>query len=117
MLRLILRLLITMAALKGADILLPNFNLHGGFLTLAGFSLVLGLLNWIVKPVLVFFSIPLIILTIGLFYLVINALILYFASVVFHGVLSATTFGVFWGSVIVSLLHWFLTAIFRGKRD
>jgi Predicted membrane protein len=106
-----------MAALKGADILLPNFNLHGGFWTLVGFTIVLGLLNWIVKPILIFFSIPLIVLTIGFFYLVINALILYFASVVFPGVLSATTFGVFWGSVIVSVLHWLLTAIFRGKRD
>ena len=117
MFRLVLRLLMTMVALKGADLFLSNFDLKGGFWSLAGFTMVLGLLNWIVKPILVFFSIPLIVLTIGIFYLVINALVLYFASVIFPGVLTATTFGVFWGSMIVSILHWALTALLRTKRD
>src|SRR3990172_241960 len=100
----ILRLAITMIALKGADLLLWNFDLHGGVWPLAWFTIVLGLLNWLVKPALVFFSIPLIVLTIGIFYLCINAFMIYLASVLFPGVLDATGFGIFFGSVIMAML-------------
>jgi putative membrane protein len=115
MINLVIRLLITMAALKGADFFLDNFNLHGGFISLFWFSMVLGLLNWIIKPIVVFFSVPFIVLTIGLFYLIINALLLYATSLLMPGVLSATTFGIFWGSLLVSIFHWFLTVLFRVR--
>jgi putative membrane protein len=113
MLNFLLRLLITMVALKGADILLPNFNLHGGFVTIAIFSLVLGILNWAIKPILVFFSIPFIVVTLGLFYLIINALILYIASLILPGILTGTTMGYIVGSLFVSILHWMLSLLFR----
>ena len=115
MITLVIRLLITMAALKGADFLLDNFNLRGGFFSLFWFSIVLGLLNWLIKPILVFFSIPFIVLTIGFFYIVINALILYVTSVLMPGVLSATAFGIVWGSILVSIFHWLLTGILRVR--
>jgi len=115
MINLVIRLLITMAALKSADFFLDNFNLRGDFFSLFCFSIVLGLLNWLIKPILVFFSVPFIVLTIGLFYLVINALLLYVSSLLMPGVLSATTFGIFWGSLLVSIFHWFLTVLFRVR--
>jgi putative membrane protein len=115
MINLVIRLLITMAALKGADFFLDNFNLRGGFISLFWFSIVLGLLNWIIKPIVVFFSVPFIVLTIGVFYLIINALLLYTTSLLMPGVLSATTFGIFWGSLLVSIFHWFLTVLFRVR--
>src|SRR5262245_35723078 len=116
MLNLLLRLAVTVLALKGADFLLPNFNFAGGWGPLIAFELVLGLLNWIVKPILVFFSIPFLILTIGLFYFVINALILYMTSALVPGVLQASMAGIFWGSIFVSLFHWILSAVFRLKK-
>jgi putative membrane protein len=116
MLNLLLRLLITMVALKVADFLLPNFNLHGSLYSIAFFSIILGILNWLIKPVLVFFSVPLLILTLGLFYFVINALILYATSLIFPGVLTGTLFGFLIGSLFVTFLHWFLSAIFRVGR-
>ena len=115
MIKLFIRLLITMAALKGADYLLNNFTLHGGYWSLFWFSIVLGLLNWLIKPILVFFSIPLIVLSIGIFYFIINALVLYAASILMPGVLNASTFGVFWGSIVVSFFHWVLTTVLRVK--
>jgi putative membrane protein len=115
MLKFFTRLLITMAALKGADICLGNFNLHGGFLSLLVFTFVFGILNWIVKPILVFFSIPLIVLTIGFFYLCINAVILYLASVIMPGELTANAWGIFWGSILMSFFHWMLTVLFRMR--
>src|SRR4026209_314700 len=109
MIKFFLRLLITMAALKGADLLLANFNFHKGFVSLLGFTVVLGFLNWIVKPILVFFSIPIIVLSVGFFYICINALILYFATLIMSGELSATGWGIFWGIILVSVFHWILT--------
>src|SRR5262249_4036901 len=109
-------LLITILALKGADLMLPNFNLHGGLAHLIYFGIVLGCLNWLVKPVLVIFSAPIILLTIGIFYLVLNALILYIASLLLPGVLSGTVAGFFFGGIFVSLFHWILTLIFRVRK-
>ncbi len=115
MINLVLRLLITMAALKVADLLLPNFNLHGGLRPLIRFSIVLGLMNWLVKPIMVFFSVPLIIVSIGLFYLIINALVIYFTSLVIPNVMTATSAGIFLGSILVSIFHWLLTVLFRVR--
>ena len=60
--------------------LLPGVHYSGGlaYLVLAGF--VLGLLNVLVKPLLVLLSIPAIVITLGLFYLVVDGLVLWFAA-------------------------------------
>ena len=81
------------------------------------FAIVLGLLNWLIKPILVFFSFPLIILTIGLFYFVINALVLYIATLIMPGVLTATLPGILFGSILISFFHWLLSYVFRIKKD
>jgi putative membrane protein len=117
MVNLVLRLLATVLALKGADYLLSNFNFTGGWGTLLLFGIILGLLNWLVKPMLVIFSFPLIILTIGIFYFFINALILYMATIVYPAALSATLSGIFWGSILISFFNWILFALFRTKKE
>ena len=75
-------------------------------------ALVLGLLNVFVKPILQFISIPVTVLTLGLFLLVINAVIILLASYLlncFHvdGFWSALLY-----SVIFSVISWILEAIF-----
>lgn len=118
MLRLLLHLAVTVAALKVADLLLSNFNFSGGWGPLIGFAIVLGLLNWIIKPILVFFSIPFLVLSLGLFYFVVNALVLYMASMLDPGVLHATNGGLVIGSALVSFVHWLLLMVFRqNKKD
>ncbi|MCW8796711.1 MAG: phage holin family protein [Chlorobium sp.] len=75
-------------------------------------ALVLGLINAIVKPILVFFSIPFIIVTLGLFLLIINALMLMLAAAVVDG-FAVSSFG--WallGSLVISLVSWMLSSIF-----
>lgn len=76
-------------------------------------ALVLGLVNVIVKPVLVFFSIPFIIVTLGLFLLIINALMLMLAAAIVDG-FSVDSFGwAFLGSLVISLVSWILSSIFH----
>ena len=114
---LILRLLITAIALKVADYLLPDFNLHGGWIHLLWLSIAIGLLNWFVKPILVFFSIPLLVISVGLFYFVINALIIYFASLAVPGALTATNGGILASSIIMTVVHWLLAVVFRVHKN
>ncbi len=64
-------------------------------------ALVLGLLNALVKPVLVILTIPITILTLGLFLLVLNALLFWFAG----SVLSGFKVNGFWWALIGALLY------------
>lgn len=76
-------------------------------------ALVLGLVNAVVRPILVFFSIPFIIVTLGLFLLVINAFLLQIAASLVSG-FSVDSFG--WamaGSVVISVISWILSSLFN----
>lgn len=67
-------------------------------------SLVLGLLNAFVRPVLMLFALPLLFLTLGLFTLVINALMLYCVGWLLPGFHVATFGAAFWGALIISVV-------------
>ncbi len=76
-------------------------------------ALVLGLVNAVVRPVLVFLSIPFIIVTLGLFLLVINALLLQLSAALVTGF---SIDGFWWavaGSVVISAISWMLSSLFN----
>jgi len=66
-------------------------------------TLVLGLLNALVRPVLIFFALPLVVVTLGLFVFVINALLLLCVGQL-RGFHVATFWDALWGSVIISVV-------------
>ena len=81
------------------------------FTTAIIFAIVLGILNAIIKPVLSFFSLPLTILTFGLFALVINAVIILLCNLLVGGF---DVDGFWWAllfSVILSIITSFLNSI------
>jgi putative membrane protein len=69
--RLTIALLINAAALWVADVLFDSMHISG-FWSYFLAALVLGIANWIIKPILTILTFPLIIITLGLFLLVIN---------------------------------------------
>ena len=71
LIRLIIALLINAAALWVADVLFDSVHISG-FWSYFLAALVLGIANWIIKPILTILTFPLIIITLGLFLLVIN---------------------------------------------
>lgn len=76
-------------------------------------ALVLGLVNAVVRPVLIFFSIPFIIVTLGLFLLVINAFLLQLSASIVGGF---SIDGFWWavaGSVVISSISWILSTLFN----
>lgn len=77
---LLVRLLINAAALFAAVKLIPGMHFTGGIGQLLLVALVFGLVNAVVRPILTLLSCPLIVVTLGLFLLVINALMLSLTS-------------------------------------
>jgi putative membrane protein len=68
-------------------------------------SLLLGIFNAVLRPVLMFLALPLLFVTLGLFTLVINALLLYFVAGLLRPHFYVDSFGAaFWGALIISLV-------------
>jgi putative membrane protein len=81
---------------------------------LAGTALFLGVINALVRPVLLLLSLPFIILTLGFFILIINALLLEFAGWLVPGFHVGGFWNAFFGSIIVSVVSWGLSLFFRA---
>ena len=78
----LMRILITAVALWAATRLVSGITYHGSWLGLAGVALVFGILNSFVRPILSFLAFPLLIVTLGLFTFVLNAVMLMLTSAV-----------------------------------
>lgn len=79
-------------------------------------SLMLGILNALLRPALLLLSLPLVLLTLGFFLLIINALLLYFVGWLVAGLRVATFGAAFWGALIVSLVSLVLNPLFGVKK-
>ena len=116
----LIRLLVNAAALWVATRIVPGVTYSGGALPLLGVALVFGVVNAVISPVLKILTFPIIILTLGIFALVINGLMLMLTS----GLSSALGLGfhvrgfwaAFWGALVVSLVSTILSLFFRDAR-
>ena len=80
-------------------------------------SLLLGILNAFVRPILMLLALPLLIFTLGLFTLVINALLLYFVGVLMGPHFQVDSFGfAFLGALIISIVSIALNVMTGGAR-
>ena len=94
--------------------LVPGISVQGTGATI-GAALLLGILNAFIRPVLLLQSAPLILLTLGFFVLIVNALLFWWLPTFVPG-LQVNGFGsAFWGALIVSIVSWVLSAFFRGS--
>jgi putative membrane protein len=110
--RLILKLLINAAALWVAAKLIDGITLEGAFLTILLVALVFGLVNTFIKPVLKVLSFPMIILSLGLFTLVINAAMLALTAAITDALSVRDFWSALLGAIIISIvsavLSWFV---------
>lgn len=111
--KLIIRLIINAIALWAAAQLVNGIQLTdqiGGILIVA---FIFGVINAILGPILKILSFPFILVTLGLFTLVINGLLLWLTSA-FTSYLSLSGFwAAFWGALVVSIVSWLLSAFLR----
>ena len=82
---------------------------------LIGASLLLGILNAFVRPFLLILSVPLILVTLGFFILILNALLLLVVPSIVVGFHVDGFWNAFWGAIIISIVSWILSAFFRGS--
>jgi putative membrane protein len=85
----------------------------GGWLIIA--ALVLGIVNAVVRPLLIVLTLPVTILTLGLFLLVVNAMMIALVAWLLPGFHVATFGAAFWASILVSLVSWIGSWIFGPK--
>lgn len=91
---------------------LPGVHIDS-YWTAVVFAIVLSLLNFIVKPILVLFTLPITILTLGLFLLVINTITVWMAS----GLISGFSIDGFWAAFLFSVLYSLISSLlFSGSR-
>lgn len=103
---LLTRLIISSLSVFVAGWLLPGVEIDG-FTTAIGIAIVLGLLNATLKPLLVIITIPITFLTLGLFLLVINAIIIGVADQWIDGLTVRST----WSAIVFSLLISFISSV------
>lgn len=108
----ILSLLLNSAALLAADYLIDSIQMDG-FVSALLAALVLGFVNTFIRPILVFLTFPMTLLTLGLFILVINAATFGLVSWLVPGFHVYSFGGAFAGAIITGVTSWILNAIFN----
>ncbi|HPJ52755.1 MAG TPA: phage holin family protein [Flavobacteriales bacterium] len=117
---LLVRLIIATLAVLITDLLLPGVSLGdmgttNGLITALLVAAVLGLLNSIVRPLLILLTLPVTLVTLGLFILVINAAMVLLADRLIDGF----TVNGFWWALAFSVVQWlvqgFLNTLDGGK--
>jgi putative membrane protein len=105
----VIRLVVNAAALWVAAQLVPGFVL-GGVTPLILAALVLGIINAIVRPVLVILTLPLTLVTLGLFLFVLNAFCIWLTSRIVPGFEVHGLGAALLGALVVSVVSWIVTA-------
>ena len=105
----IFRLLIQMVAILIISYLLPGLIRVEGIWAALVAAFLLGIVNAVLRPILVFFTFPITLLTFGLFLLVINGLMLWLVSAIVKGFHVNGFWGAVLGSILISLVSWILS--------
>ncbi|MGO4332695.1 phage holin family protein [Cupriavidus sp. 2TAF22] len=107
--------IINAAALFLVGNLISGIHL-GGFGSAMIAALVLGLVNTLIRPILVILTLPVTLLTLGLFIFVINALLFLFVGKLLSGFVVTGFGAALLGSILYSVISWLLSSVLLGER-
>ena len=112
---LLIRLIINAAALFVVAYLVPGVEVTSitGALVAA---IILGIANAVIKPILIVLTLPVEILTLGLFTFVINALLFWGVGHLGLGLIVHGWWPALWGSIILWLISWLLSSLLTPRR-
>jgi putative membrane protein len=108
--RLLLVWLINTVSLIAVAYLMPSISVSSFPAALVA-ALVLGLVNTIIRPILVILTLPVTILTLGLFIFVINGLLFWLVGSFIQGFTVHGFWAGFFGAIVYSLVSWLLSAL------
>jgi len=109
MLRLLAVWLVNTLALVAVAYLMPGISV-ASFGTAIVAALVLGLVNAVVRPILILLTLPATILTLGLFIFVLNGLLFWMVGSFIDGFHVAGFWSGFFGAIVFSLISWLLSS-------
>ena len=112
--RILIDWLVTAVALYVTAWLVPGIHVPEGVAPLLLAALVIGLVNAVVRPVAVILTLPITVLTLGLFYLVLNGLLFYLAAALTPGFSLAGFWSAVLGALVMSIVGMVLHAIVPG---
>jgi putative membrane protein len=92
-----------------------GLSYNGSLACLLGASLLLGIVNAFIRPILLILSAPLILLTLGFFIFILNALMLLVVGQIVPCFRVPGFWNAFFGALIISFVSWLLSAFFRGS--
>ena len=98
-----------------ATTIVPGIHFTGNFVQLLVAGALLGLFNFFVRPLAVLVSIPFLIVTLGLFYFVLNGILLWVASFILPGYNVAGIVPGIVGSLVFAIVNWALNALFTPR--
>lgn len=110
--QIIIALLLNAAALLATAYIVPGFHVDN-FTTAILAAIVLAVVNTFIKPILSFLTLPLTIITLGLFAFVINAVILFIVSAVVTGLRIDGWIPAILGAIVLSIVSTILNALFK----
>jgi len=109
----LVRLLVTALGLWAATAIVPGVTIHG-LGSLIGAALLLGLVNAVIRPIILILTLPLTLLTLGLFIFVVNGISLALVAWLMPGFTLSGFGAAILGSIIVGLTGW-VASIFIGS--
>lgn len=106
----LLKLIILMVAVYVASYIIPGVVIDS-FASLFVVSIILGVVNAFLKPVLVILTFPLTVVTLGIFLLILNGLLILLVDMIVPGFSVSSFFTAILFSLVVSLVSWFLSRL------
>lgn len=113
----LIKVIVTGLAVFVADFLMESVNINDDWKTVIIVALVLALLNTFIKPILVLLTIPVTVLTLGLFLLVINALMVLWAARIVDGFEVEGWWSALIFSLIVSVVTFILNGLAKERKE
>ncbi|MEA3188452.1 MAG: putative rane protein [Chthoniobacter sp.] len=111
----VIRWMTTTVAVFVAAHIVSGISYGNSFGCLLGASLLLGIVNAFIRPVVLLLSLPFILFTLGLGILIVNALMLKLVGSIVP-CFQVETFGnAFWGALLISIVSWLLSAFFKDS--
>ena len=114
--RLILTIVGNALALLATAYFVPGISFTGSIVQLLVAGLVFGLLNLIVRPIAMVLSLPFMVLTLGLFYFVLNGLLLWGFSKFMPGYNVNGLWAGILGSLVIMIVNWMVHLLLPGKK-
>jgi putative membrane protein len=113
--RILLSIVFNAIALYATAMIVPGITFGGSLVTLLVAGAIFGLFNLIVRPIALLLSLPLLIVTLGLFYFVLNGILLWVASFFLPGYNVAGVVAGILGSLVFAIVNWSLHALFQPR--